>query len=209
MQTMVPLYGFGGVPYSAVRKAAPRNILDNSDFRHPVNQRGITVCNVFGYGLDRWIHVDGSFSGTVSITTDANGTTFTTSAGTSVGLTQRFIDKNYYDGKYTAAIKTGDGSILIGAVRTENAEAHMQQVFFWFPIGTTVVWAALYEGAYTAETLPEYHPKGYGAELAECQRYYQVRSANNIAAVDMRPTMRLSSPTITSVTGGYAYSADL
>lgn len=194
---------------TSFRKSAPRNLLDNSDFRHPVNQRGITVCNVFGYGLDRWIHVDGSFSGTVSITTDANGTTFNTSDGTDVGLIQRFIDKNYYDGKYTAAIKTGDGSILIGAVRTENAEAHMQQVFFWFPIGTTVVWAALYEGAYTAETLPEYHPKGYGAELAECQRYYQVRSANNIAAVDMRPTMRLSSPTITSVTGGYAYSADL
>ena len=33
-------------------------------------------------------------------------------------------------------------------------------------------WAALYEGEYTAETLPEYQPKGYGAELAECQRYY-------------------------------------
>ena len=71
------------------------------------------------------------------------------------------------------------------------------------------IWAALYEGEYTAETLPEYQPKGYGAELAECQRYYQIRSANNIAAVDMRPTMRLSSPTITSVSGGYAYSADL
>ena len=194
---------------ASARKAAPRNILDNSDFRHPVNQRGITVCNVGSYGLDRWIHVDGSFSGTVSITTDANGTTFITSAGTLVGLLQRFIDKNYYDGKYTAAIKTGDGSILIGAVQTENAETHMQQAIFWFPSGTTVVWAALYEGAYTAATLPEYHPKGYGAELAECQRYYQVRSANNIAAVDMRPTMRLSSPTITSVTGGYAYSADL
>ena len=73
----------------------------------------------------------------------------------------------------------------------------------------TIRWAALYEGEYTAETLPEYQPKGYGAELAECQRYYQVRSANNIAAVDMRPTMRLSSPTITCATGGYAYSADL
>ena len=155
-----------------IKKAAPRNILDNSDFRHPVNQRGITVSNVFGYGLDRWIHVDKSFSGTVSITTDANGTTFNTSDGTDVGLIQRFIDKNYYDGEYTAAIKTGDGSILIGGVMTENAEAHMKQAVFWFPTGTTVVWAALYEGAYTAETLPEYHPKGYAVELAECRRYY-------------------------------------
>lgn len=35
-----------------------------------------------------------------------------------------------------------------------------------------VKWAALYEGEYTADTLPEYQPKWYGAELAECQRYY-------------------------------------
>lgn len=33
-------------------------------------------------------------------------------------------------------------------------------------------WAALYEGEYTAETLPAYQPKGYAAELLECQRYY-------------------------------------
>jgi hypothetical protein len=31
---------------------------------------------------------------------------------------------------------------------------------------------ALYEGEYTAETLPEYQPKGYAHELAECIRYY-------------------------------------
>lgn len=34
-------------------------------------------------------------------------------------------------------------------------------------------WAALYEGAYTEETLPPYVPKGYATELAECQRYYE------------------------------------
>jgi hypothetical protein len=32
---------------------------------------------------------------------------------------------------------------------------------------------ALYEGSYTADTLPEYQPKGYAAELAECRRYYR------------------------------------
>jgi hypothetical protein len=39
------------------------------------------------------------------------------------------------------------------------------------------VWAALYEGEYTAETLPEYQPKGYGAELAECQLYCRMGEA--------------------------------
>lgn len=33
-------------------------------------------------------------------------------------------------------------------------------------------WAALYEGTYDVDTLPPYVPKGYEAELAECQRYY-------------------------------------
>lgn len=32
----------------------------------------------------------------------------------------------------------------------------------------TLQWAALYEGAYTANTLPDYQPKGKAAELAEC-----------------------------------------
>ena len=36
----------------------------------------------------------------------------------------------------------------------------------------SIEWAALYEGEYTVETLPPYVSKGYGAELAECQRYF-------------------------------------
>lgn len=34
-------------------------------------------------------------------------------------------------------------------------------------------WVALYEGEYTIETLPEYHPKGYVTELNECRWYYR------------------------------------
>ena len=32
----------------------PRNLLDNSDFRNPVNQRGQTSYNSVGYTIDRW-----------------------------------------------------------------------------------------------------------------------------------------------------------
>lgn len=42
-----------------------------------------------------------------------------------------------------------------------------------------VQWAALYEGEYTAETLPPYVPKGYAAELTECLRYYRRITATN------------------------------
>ena len=47
--------------------------------------------------------------------------------------------------------------------------------------GTAAVvrWAALYEGEYTAETLPPYVPKGYAVELSECLRYYRRVKSNN------------------------------
>lgn len=47
--------------------------------------------------------------------------------------------------------------------------------------GTAAIvrWAAIYEGEYTAETLPPYVPKGYAAELAECLRYYRRITATN------------------------------
>ena len=32
----------------------PRNLLDNSDFRNPVNQRGAKSYSVSGYTIDRW-----------------------------------------------------------------------------------------------------------------------------------------------------------
>lgn len=48
----------------------------------------------------------------------------------------------------------------------------------------------------------------YGEELALCQRYYQVRSVNNIADVDLRPSMRVT-PTKTAISGGYAYDAEI
>ena len=35
-----------------------------------------------------------------------------------------------------------------------------------------IYWAALYEGEYTSDTLPEYQRKPFSAELLECQRYF-------------------------------------
>ena len=74
--------------------------------------------------------------------------------------------------------------------------------------------AALYEGEYTAETLPPYVPKGYAAELAECLIYYRKIKANNetfpgyaangvaYAFIALTQTMRIS-PTVTG--GGKFY----
>lgn len=86
---------------------------------------------------------------------------------------------------YTIAVKHLDGTISCFSGSFSNEFGETQVAFCYVDNGiasvclgtdgTTreLVWAALYEGEYTAETLPEYQPKGYGAELAECKRYYQ------------------------------------
>lgn len=150
----------------------PRNLLDNSDFRNPVNQRGIYSAVNGQYIIDRWLFANSNFTGNVTITQSANGITITNDAGAdTIAIIQRFIDKNYYNGKYTHAAKTTDG-LVFGYTEVTDSENSIIQTSIWIPTGATVVWAALYEGTYTADTLPPYVPKGYAAELAECQRYY-------------------------------------
>lgn len=51
-------------------------------------------------------------------------------------------------------------------------------------------------------------PRPYGEELALCQRYYQIRSVNNVTSVDLRPTMRVT-PTIGGVAEAYTYDAEI
>lgn len=212
---------------------APRNLLDNSDFRDPVNQRGqSSYSSAYQYTIDRWraasprtcVTVE---TGYVSIrnTDPVNSDTACFEQiipDKTIGQAYTLVVREHSSGESyltsftlptvgTAAQRLGElsvGSGSISGVLLASGEFRVQ--FLVEGNGTIALdWAALYEGAYTAETLPEYRPRGYGAELLECQRYYQVRSQNGIAAVDMRPKMRLSSPTITAVTGGYAYSADL
>ena len=205
---------------TSVAKAAPRNLLDNSDFRNPVNQRGISTTQslyTFGYTIDRWRIYGGADGGESGIRLTDNGVTI------SLGGSGAYFDQLLHldvSKTYTFVAETDDGIYLVSGVPSTvcenamlklktNGDGYLRCAFINISKEHNIHWAALYEGEFTAETLPEYRPKGYGTELLECQRYYQVRSANNIAAVDMRPMMRLSSPTITSVTGGYAYSADL
>ena len=47
------------------------------------------------------------------------------------------------------------------------------------------------------------------AELAKCQRFYQIRTTNDIDPLDLRPSMRATPSEITAVKGGYAYVAEL
>lgn len=151
---------------------SPRNLLDNSDFRNPVNQRGQTeYSNVsYTYAIDRWKTLD---AGTVTVN---DGYITTTNH-----LVQ-FMPKAL-NGVYTAAAKMLDGTILIasgsisgtgsigdGETIQVGTESDTLSYFALRKTGS-YIWAALYEGSYTADTLPPYVPKGYAAELAECRRY--------------------------------------
>lgn len=165
----------------APRTGYAYNLLDNSDFRNPVNQRGQTSYTAAGYTIDRWAVTSGLTVGGAGVTSPGGNYLYQM-------ITQAAIPA----GTYTGAMGLADGTVICGsAIYTASDDACMiitnedlsmyllrQGTVVQLAINTitekTIVWAALYEGEYTADTLPPYQPKGYAVELAECQRYYQV-----------------------------------
>ena len=158
------------------------NLLDNSDFTNPVNQRGVSgTISTAGYFIDRWKLV----SGTVQITAEGlvlNGTIsqiLENAAGTDV----------------TASASAGTASY-------DNST----KTFTLTATGQTITWAKLEKGSVDTP----YVPKGYGAELLACQRYYVpigentkffggIGTAGNVAFVGMiLPVQMRVTPSFTS-----------
>lgn len=167
-----------------IKKAAPRNLLDNSDFRNPVNQRGqdsYSLGNWGGYTIDRWA----AYSNGIDLALTENGISF------SKGIYQR-ISKDtaaVYNGKkLTFSAKIGDIIYICSGIITQTGSWHIaaecingsskirmeventndMMLIFENSSAATVEWAALYEGEYTLDTLPEYQPKGYMVEALNC-----------------------------------------
>ena len=180
----------------SVKAAAPINLMDNSDFTNPVNQRGQTSYSGSGYTIDRWTLTNAYSSleivaGGVKLACDSMGT---------AAYPRQFVPGNSLKGKtVTVAICLEDGtiyscygaipeawpssqqSIAIAEMDTGNltlAVSNDGTVFIQIKVnaGKSIIvrWAAMYVGTFTPDTIPAYRPKGYGAELAECQRYYLV-----------------------------------
>lgn len=144
-----------------VRKAAPRNLLDNSDFRNPVNQRGITVSNN-GFIVDRWYAFDGD------VTISENGI-FTTGNGY---IQQRLLSGTIKpESVYTLAVYYSDGTADVNTNGEYASIADFDIVNYIRSNGKTISAVALYEGEYTIDTLPEYQSKGYANELLVCNQY--------------------------------------
>ena len=152
-----------------------RNLLDNSDFRNPVNQRGQSSYTANGYTIDRWMVYDGSitlFDGYVATT----GQMYQFIAGLNLDTVYTFAIKNDSGICVVSCAPSGEGVASLGnaKIKLTNSGEYAQVVIEPSEGYATAgaYWAALYEGEYTADTLPEYVPKGYGVELVECMRYY-------------------------------------
>lgn len=135
----------------------PRNLLDNSDFRNPVNQRGQTSYSGIGYSIDRWM----TWNSDSTLTVNENHITIT-------GSNYAQYVPSHNDRTISAFAKNISGNLV---QLDTGYDANRSSIYVNIPSGSWE-WAALYEGSYTADTLPPYVPKGYAAELAECQRYY-------------------------------------
>lgn len=220
------------------------NLLDNSDFVHPVAQAGVNGAHgATKYAVDRWEVTTGA---TVSQVADGLKIVSDKTSWTA-GIQQKIEAKRFADvmtfavrGVFPVACRL---FVYIGSGTTNFGTAYFQgdaaertlvlkltkpdgltgdevvNVYISPDTGSTgtaavVRWAALYEGEYTAETLPPYVPKGYAAELAECLRYYRKIKANNetfagyaangvsYAFIPLTQSMRIA-PTVTG--GGKFY----
>ena len=181
--------------------ATPHNLLDNSNFAKPVNQRNKTSYAATGYCIDRWWNSDASLTvgfldGAISLINDS--TTLIPFIAHKFDAKQSALMQGK---KYTIAACDVDGNILIanGTITTGTVESNTSMFnsgsasdAYYLSMykrkgddailevrinirqskGVYLKWAALYEGQYTVDTLPAYVPKGYGEELAECQRHY-------------------------------------
>lgn len=181
----------------------PRNLLDNSDFRNPVNQRGIPYggSTETGYKIDRWKYEtseanQGSYFGIVAgayvsiacsetgyVQLEQNIENYEKLKGKTctlaVNLAGSIRTATFVMGENATGVPLVEGKLSVFSIDGYNVLIRNHSGEYgngaW---EAPMVWAALYEGTYTADNLPPYVPKGYGAELAECQRYYQAITYN-------------------------------
>ena len=223
----------------------PYNLLDNSDFAHPIAQAGVNGAHgTTGYAVDRWRRTNGA-----TVSQAADGLKIVSDKTNWVAGIQQKIEAKRFADVMTLAVRgvfpvacrlyvyIGSGTTNFGEPAYFAGDAaertlvlkltkpegltgdEVVNVYISPDTGSTgtaavVRWAALYEGEYTAETLPPYVPKGYAAELAECLRYYRkikadaqtfagyATSGNAYAFIPLAQAMRIA-PTVTG--GGKFY----
>ena len=166
-----------------------KNLLKNSNFLNPVNQRGLSSYSLSNKEIfDCWI----MSAGTVHIGSD--GVTLIATSSAACVLTQYipladgdycfvgrihgklvYYNFNLRGGTVTDGNKdnTYPSGTSLGYVQIlYNSTQGTPQISIRANAGKSIVaeWAALYAGNFTSSNLPVYIPAGYADELMECRR---------------------------------------
>ena len=209
-----------------------KNELDNPDFR--VNQRGLSEYST-GYTVDRWyISTDKCKAAPES---DGIRLTATATLTSNTHAFWQNIEFPLAPGKYTLSLNVSEVSgVWLARIRTVNASGDYVDSYYTSALheGVNKVSVDLPEGEYisavsvglnksteagnslklawakleSGSLATPFVAPDYAAELAKCQRFYQVRTTNDIDPLDLRPSMRTITD-IKAVEGGYAYVAEL
>jgi len=137
------------------------NLLDNSDFLNPVDQRNLDKPYTAGYMIDRWRWVPGEGGGT-HCSRDATGIIITG------------------PGSLTQVLEYAVGTNVVASVGVVSgtAWASYNNTTKTFTItttnGATLAWAKLEKGSVATP----YASKGYGAEWTACRRFFRRISGN-------------------------------
>mgnify|MGYP001059351232 CR=1 FL=1 len=208
-----------------------KNELDNPDFR--VNQRGQNEYST-GYTVDRWyISTDKCkaapetngirLTATATLTSNTHAFwqniefplapgkyTLSLKAADVTGVWAARIRTvtaagDYVDSYYTPRLQAGINSVTVDLSDSEYISAVSVSLNKGIEIGDslTIEWMKLENGSATLFVHPD-----LATELEKCQRFYQIRSTNDIDPLDLRPSMRTITD-IKAVEGGYAYVAEL
>ena len=128
------------------------NMLDNSNFTKPVNQRGVAgVVSLAGYFIDRWKLV----SGTATLTT------------TGINLSSGSKILQILEDKVAGQTTTSLG--IISGIAAASYNNTSKTFTITAQSACEISWAKLEKGAVSTV----YQKKGYGVELAECLRYFE------------------------------------
>ena len=215
--------------WNAVNYSNP-NLLINPDFR--INQRGQAEYTS-GYTVDRWYSPGkcsaAPISGGVKLTSTVTASstthafwqdfefplppgkyTLSLKAADVTGVWAARIRTvtaagDYVDSYYTPRLQAGINSVTVDLPDSEYISAVSVSLNKGIEIGDslTIEWMKLENGSATLFVHPD-----LATELEKCQRYYQMRTTNDIDPLDLRPSMRTITD-IKAVEGGYAYVAEL
>ena len=208
-----------------------KNELDNPDFR--VNQRGQNEYST-GYTVDRWYistdkckaapESDGiRLTATAALTSNTHAfwqniefplapgkytlslNVLEVSGVWAARIRTVTAAGDYVDSYYTPRLQAGINSVTVDLPDSEYISAVSVSLNKGIEIGDslTIEWMKLENGSATLFVHPD-----LATELEKCQRYYQMRTTNDIDPLDIRPSMRTITD-IKQVTGGYAYVAEL